>query len=140
VENPSNGTLGGQEMGKGSSKKPVYLTSIVDEEENDIQDIFLTEKGLQLFNEILNADPEDNINVRYDLVRELGFEAALYLSWLSAEPDNQDLIDICFEGCGKDDAYEKLRGLIDAGYINADKNGSIKITTKGLQRVSIGEH
>lgn len=124
----------------GSSKKPAYLTSIIDEEKDEIHDIFLTEKGLQLFNEILNADPEDNISVRCDLIDEVSFEAALYLSWLAVEPDNQELIDICFENCSKDDAYEKLRGLIDAGYINADKNGSIKITTKGLQRVSIGEH
>ena len=130
--------LGGQEMG--SNKKPVYLTSIIDEEENEIHDIFLTEKGLQLFNETLSADPEDNISIRCDLIDEVSFEAALYLSWLAVEPDNQELIDICFENCSKDDAYEKLRGLIEAGYVTAADSGDYKITKKGLQRVSIGEH
>jgi hypothetical protein len=124
----------------GSSKKPAYLTSIIDEEKDEIHDIFLTEKGLQLFNEILNADPEDNISVRCDLIDEVSFEAALYLSWLAVEPDNQELIDICFENCSKDDAYEKLRGLIEAGYVTAADSGDYKITKKGLQRVNIGEH
>jgi len=124
----------------GSNKKPVYLTSIIDEEKDEIHDIFLTEKGLQIFNEILNANPEDNINIRRDLIDEVSFEAALYLSWLAVEPDNQELIDICFENCSKDDAYEKLRGLIEAGYVTAADSGDYKITKKGLQRVNIGEH
>ena len=124
----------------GRNKKPMYLTSIIDEEKDEIHDIFLTGKGLQIFNEILNANPEDNINIRRDLIDEVGFEAAAYLSWLAAEPDNQELIDICFENCSKDDAYEKLRGLIEAGYVTAADSGDYKITKKGLQRVSIGEH
>lgn len=124
----------------GSGKKPAYLTSIIDEEKDEIHDIFLTEKGLQIFNEILNANPEDNINIRRDLIDEVGFEAAAYLSWLAAEPDNQELIDICFRDCSKDDAHEKLRGLIEAGYVTAADSGDYKITKKGLQRVSIGEH
>lgn len=124
----------------GSKKRPVYLTSIIDEEKDEIHDIFLTEKGIQIFNEILNANPEDNINIRCDLIDEVGFEAAAYLSWLAAEPANQDLIDICFRDCSKDDAYKQLNGLIEAGYVTVADSGDYKITKKGLQRVSIGEH
>ncbi len=125
----------------GSKKRPVYLTSIIDEGKDEIHDIFLTEKGIQIFNEIINAKPEDNINIRWDLIDEVGFEAAAYLSWLAVEPDKTDLIDVCFRDCSKDDTCKKLDDLIKAGHITAtDKDGIPKLTAKGLQRVKTGEH
>jgi len=128
--------MGGKTMG--SKKRPVYLTSIIDEEKDEIHDIFLTEKGIQMFNKMINANPEDNINIRCDLIDEVGFETATYLSWLAKEPDNQFLIDICFKDMDIGIVHDKFNNLVKQGYITAiNKGGVPKLTDKGLERVKV---